>query len=273
MSEHAAMPEAGSFLAETQRIYDLLQPLRPEDFQVPTQFKQWTFDDIVGHLHLWNVGARLSLHSREAFQLHVQEFWTAIQGGQSRVDYTRRWLNGRCGAELLDLWRNFTASLAEDFSRAEPRARVPWIGPEMSVRSSATARLMETWAHAQAIYDLLGVVRISTDDVLHSISVLGINTHSWTFRNRGLATPPDMPYVELHAPSGARWAWGAPEARESIRGRAEEFCQVMTQTRNVADTDLDVRGSGAMLWMSLAQCFAGAPVDPPLPGTRFRIPR
>jgi len=36
--------------------------------------------------------------------------------------------------------------------------RVKWIGVDMSARSCLTARLMETWAHGQEIYDILGVV-------------------------------------------------------------------------------------------------------------------
>jgi hypothetical protein len=53
-----------------------------------------------------------------------------------------------------------------------------------------------------------------------------------------------------------------------VRGDALEFCQVVTQTRNVADTALEVVGDVATRWMSIAQCFAGGPVDPPKPGER-----
>ena len=35
----------------------------------------------------------------------------------------------------------------------------------MSARSSISARLMETWAHGQAVYDRLGVVRVDTDRI------------------------------------------------------------------------------------------------------------
>jgi hypothetical protein len=51
-----------------------------------------------------------------------------------------------------------------------------------------------------------------------------------------------------------------------------EFCQVVAQTRNIEDTALRVSGEVAHEWMSLAQCFAGPPVDPPAPGSRF-MPR
>nr|MDJ0867277.1 TIGR03084 family protein [Myxococcota bacterium] len=55
---------------------------------------------------------------------------------------------------------------------------------------------------------------------------------------------------------------------ECVRGDALDFCHVVTQGRNVADTALEVRGEVATRWMSIAQCFAGGPVDPPKPGTR-----
>jgi hypothetical protein len=48
---------------------------------------------------------------------------------------------------------------------------------------------------------------------------------------------------------------------------------VVTQVRNIADVRLDVHGPNAMRWMAIAQCFAGSPVDPPPPGTRFRATR
>lgn len=57
---------------------------------------------------------------------------------------------------------------------------------------------------------------------------------------------------------------------DRIAGPAEAFCQTVTQTRNVADTELIVSGPIAIDWMSKAQCFAGPPVAPPLPGTRYR---
>jgi uncharacterized protein (TIGR03084 family) len=139
----------------------------------------------------------------------------------------------------------------------------------MSVRSSITARLMETWAHGQAVYDVLGQVRSDTDRI-KNIAVLGINTFGWTFANRGIAVPAAIPTVRLTAPSGAIWVWGPPVADNLVEGSAVEFCQVVTQVRNLADTTLRVVGATAMHWMSIAQCFAGPPEDPPAPGSRFR---
>ncbi len=57
---------------------------------------------------------------------------------------------------------------------------------------------------------------------------------------------------------------------ECIEGPAEDFCMVVAQTRNIADTRLRVSGKDARHWMNVAQCFAGPPRTPPAPGTRFK---
>ena len=82
--------------------------------------------------------------------------------------------------------------------------------------------------------------------------------------------PAQPPALRLTAPSGAVWTYNDPLADSRIEGSATEFCQVVTQVRHVADTQLKVQGDVATRWMSMAQCFAGPPHDPPAPGTRLR---
>jgi uncharacterized protein (TIGR03084 family) len=138
----------------------------------------------------------------------------------------------------------------------------------MGVRMFTTARQMETWAHGQAIYDLMGTARQPTDR-LRNIAEIGVRTYGWTFANRAIPLPGPPPYVRLTGPSGAIWEWNDPSSGNRIEGSALDFCQVVTQVRNIADTALVVTGEPARRWMSLAQCFAGSPEDPPRPGARF----
>jgi uncharacterized protein (TIGR03084 family) len=130
-----------------------------------------------------------------------------------------------------------------------------------------TARYMEVWAHSQDVYDLMHAPRIHSDRI-KNIAVLGIKTFGWTFVNRGLEPPGPPPYVRLVAPSGDVWEWGEHSDEERVAGDALEFCRVVTQGRNIADTALDVVGEVATRWMAIAQCFAGGPADPPKPGER-----
>jgi uncharacterized protein (TIGR03084 family) len=171
------------------------------------------------------------------------------------------------GAGLRASWHQGQRALCELFAAWEPKARMQWVGPDMSVRSGATARLMETWAHGQDIYDLRRQSRVPTDR-LRNIATLGVNTYGWTFQSRGEEPPGPAPHVRLTAPSGAVWAWNEPDEGNLVEGAALEFCQVVTQSRNIADVDLTVVGEVAEKWMAIAQCFAGVPEIPPKPGHR-----
>jgi len=266
------LQEAKDFRDECDAFFALLNTLDEQDWERKTQFKQWTINDIVAHLHFGDFAAGLSLKDGAAFTEFVREIVAARARGMKNLDFTDAWLHGAKHRVLLDRWRRLHGELVEGFAVTDPKKRVQWFGPSMSARSSITARLMETWAHGQAIYDLLGKTRIDTDRI-KNIAVIGINTFGWTFTNRGLSVPVKQPYVRLTAPSGVPWEWHEPEPDNLIEGSAVDFCQVVTQVRNIADTQLKVVGETAAYWMSIAQCFAAPPEHPPAPGSRFKQSR
>jgi uncharacterized protein (TIGR03084 family) len=190
-----------------------------------------------------------------------------MSSGKSGAEVTRAELGHLGPGELVTAWHAACHEMAQQLGASDPKRRLPWFGPDMGVRMFTTARYMETWAHGQDIYDLLRVPR-SHSDRIKNVAVLGIKTFGWTFVNRGLEVPGPPPYVRLDAPSGALWEWNEPSETSRVEGNALEFCQVVTQGRNVADTALQVVGDVATQWMAIAQCFAGGPADPPKPGER-----
>ncbi|KCZ91831.1 TIGR03084 family metal-binding protein [Hyphomonas johnsonii] len=260
------MQQAQDFLDETEALAALLAPLADSDFLQQTAFKDWTVDMVLRHLHFWNKAALLSLTDEAAFKALVADVSGAVKGGSLPV-HEAAYFNGLSGQALRTAWRTLAAETASAFSKTDPSRRLAWVGPSMSARSSITARLMETWAHGQEVYDQLGVVRQNADRI-RNIVVLGVNTYGWTFANRREEAPQPMPHLVLTAPSGETWTYGDVQDGERIEGLAEEFCQVVTQTRNIADTALSVTGPNAARWMAHAQCFAGPPKEPPPPGTR-----
>ena len=139
----------------------------------------------------------------------------------------------------------------------------------MSARSAISARQMETWAHGQEVFDVLGADREEYDRI-RNIVVLGINTFGWTFKVRGETPPEPMPFVSLVSPGREVWTYGESQQGNFIQGDAVEFAQVVTQTRNIGDTSLTVVGNAASGWMSKAQCFAGGANSPPEKGSRFK---
>lgn len=269
----APLPQAASFLEASEQLYGLLEPHDDAAFETKTLFKGWTFSNIVGHLYMWNWAADLTLRDGAAFneffkkvELHV------AQPGATLIDFEREWLGELKGRALLKTWRDHFVVMADSFAKANPSTRVKWAGPDMTVRSKLTARLMETWAHSQAAFDELGIERVSSDRIIADVTRLGVNTYGWTFAVRGVKPPGPLPQLQLSSPSGKE-TWSFGEGEDLIEGSAEEFCQVVTQVRNVADTQLRVSGSAATAWMAQAQCFAGAPQPPPAPGSRHRRDR
>lgn len=261
------LPQAADFKAEADALHALLVTLTDADWGRPTLFKRWTTNDIVQHLHAGDLMAAASVAGEDPFRKMRAEIQQARDNGLTRVEETRQRLGNPTGKRLLDLWHAKAAGLCDALSALPPDARLKWAGPDMGVRMFTTARQMETWAHGQAIYDLMGAPREPTDR-LRNIADIGVRTYGWTFVNRQREAPGPAPYVRLIAPSGGVWEWNDPSTDNKVEGSALEFCQVVTQIRNVADTVLKATGAPAMEWMRLAQCFAGPPEDPPSPGSR-----
>ncbi len=252
---------------EVDEFHGFLQSLKSEDWDRETGFMQWTPWDVVAHLHFFDLVSMVALEGEEAFASERQALIDGMMQGRKSAEVARERLGGLDAAGLLTAWRTTAHAMATALGESDPKRRLPWFGPSMGVQMFTTARYMETWAHSQGVYDLVGASRTHTDRI-KNIATIGMKTFGWTFVNRKMEIPGPPPHVRLVAPSGEIWEWNEPSDAESIRGDAVEFCKVVTQTRNIADTALEVRGPIATQWMGIAQCFAGGPVDPPKPGVR-----
>lgn len=265
-------PEAQDFEAECDQIHALLESQDQTVFDRITLFKDWTIGDIIRHLHLWNIAADLSLNDPDAFASFITHTLSRMGAGLGHVQLQAEYFEGQSSAQVFKAWREFYPDMAKRFHAADPDRRVKWAGPDMSVRSSIIARQMEHWAHAQAIFDVLGVDRINSDR-LKNVAHIGVTTFSWSFRVRGVSPPAPKPFIKLTAPSGAVWTWNEDQVDNRIEGSATEFSQVVTQCRHIDDTALSVTGDIAREWMRHAQCFAGGSETPPPPGTRRKSQR
>jgi uncharacterized protein (TIGR03084 family) len=252
---------------ECDDLYDFVVTLDEDVWSRETPFKRWTVWDVIAHLHLFDWVALKSLRSEEDFNAVATEIIEAALGGSDLAAIARERFAPKSPAEMVETWRDCFVELTDGLGSSDPDLRLRWFGPDMGVRMFTTARQMETWAHGQDIYDLLQVDRVHFDRI-KNIAVMGVKTFGWTFVNRGLEVPAEVPYVRLTSPAGDIWDWNEPSPDNRVEGTAVDFCRVVTQNRNVADTELGVVGETATKWMSIAQCFAGGPVDPPATGER-----
>ncbi len=243
----------------------------PGDFARATPSPGWSVRDQVGHLSYFDHTATLAIVDPEAFGAEVTALIEALGRGEDPMAAAVARYRLLSPPDLLETWRRSRSGLIAAARSLDDRARLPWYGPAMGAVSFLSARLMETWAHGQDVADALGVDRPATDRLRH-VAQLGVITRSWSYAVRGKVAPEVAVRVRLRAPSGATWQW-QQGAHQSIEGDALDFCLVVTQRRNVADTGLVVEGEAAAEWMRLAQAFAGPPTEGPpprAPGSRQR---
>jgi uncharacterized protein (TIGR03084 family) len=254
-------------LTEYRQLADLCATLSAEQWHQRTDFHGWTPWDEVAHLLFFEEAAWLAVNDAAGFAADTAALARELATGVQISAIARRRYHPMDGGSLLALWRERHEALAAALAAMDAKARLPWYGPTMSARSFATARLMETWAHGQDIWDMLGLEREPGPGLRH-ITHLGVTTYAWTFVNRKLEVPQPAPYVELQSPTGETWRWGEPSDHHCVRGPALDFALLVTQRRHRADTRLTWVGAPADQWTRLAQCFAGEPADGPAPGTR-----
>ena len=62
------MEQATDFLTESDTLAAILHDLDDQAWDRPTQFKGWTINDVLVHLHFWNRAADQSLTDPDGFQ-------------------------------------------------------------------------------------------------------------------------------------------------------------------------------------------------------------
>ncbi|PZC50370.1 MAG: Mycothiol maleylpyruvate isomerase N-terminal domain-containing protein [Chloroflexi bacterium] len=241
---------------EHRDLEQVLASLGPDDWERDSHAPGWKVRDQCAHLAYIDEVAAIGLRDVEAFKQSMAE-----QDGLKYLERNR----ARSHEDLLNWWREASSGLIRDARPVDPKARLPWYGPDMSASSYITARLMETWSHGLDIVDVVPAERPDTDRIRH-VCMIGVQTRKFSYINRGLEPNDEPVFLDLTLPSGAHWTNGAPDAPSRITGPASHFCRVAAQRRHLADTALVVEGEAAQSWMDIAQTFAGPPGQGRKPG-------
>ncbi|SDS73360.1 TIGR03084 family protein [Nocardioides scoriae] len=248
--------------AEGAQLERLVADLDETGWRTPTPAPGWDVATQVAHLAWTDDAAVAAATSKDVWDALVLR---ALEDPDGFVD-AEALAGGRVPpADLLARWRAGRAALAAALRSAPEGRRMPWFGPPMSATSMATARFMETWAHALDVADALDAVVLPTDRIRH-VAHLGVRTRGFAFATHGLPAPTEEVRVELVAPSGEAWTWGDEAAEQRVTGSAYDFCLRVTQRRHRDDLDLTAVGPVADRWLDLAQAFAGPPGPGRAPG-------
>lgn len=257
------MPDIAMLAAElgeeSDELVDLLRALSPGDWKRSTPAPGWDVSAQIAHLALVEERALTSIADPEAYSLlrsrDVNEGLLA-----TATESYRQLPPDRLLAVFLEVRARFTDAA----KAADPTTRIAWYGPDMSLASTISARLMETWAHGQDIRDAFGRPPCASARLRH-VARLGVAARGFSFAIRKLPAPTEAVAVSLQAPDGETWEYGEAGARHHVSGPALDFCLVVTQRRHPADTSLVATSGPAAEWLSIAQAFAGAPGQGRLP--------
>jgi len=251
MSDDVMQALVDDLVAEQRALDDALRDLPPAAWEHASPADGWLLRDCIAHLAEFDETAATIAETGEA---------PRGRGGRGDGVLSARQIEARTMSveALLAWWREARARLAAALRPLDTRARLPWVGPPMSARSFATARLMECWSHGLDALDAAGRSLPDSDRLRH-IAHLGYSTREFAYRNRGLEPNAEPLRVELRAPSGATWTWGPEDAPNRIMGPAGDFCRVVTQRIHHLDTALVAEGAAARDLLEVAQAFAGPP--------------
>jgi uncharacterized protein (TIGR03084 family) len=238
--------------AETQSLTGVLRGLDASGWATPTPSPGWCVADQVSHLAYFDEAAAVAICDPHGFARYRDE---VLRLGSALPDDVAARYRDTAPAELLESWSGARRAMADAVRRAPPSLRAPWYGPDLSVPSMVSGRIMETWAHGQDVFDACGLDHPVTD-ALYDVARLCARTRANSYAAHGRSAPDGDVVVELDAPDGTTWRFGEV-ATDRIGGDAVEFCLVATQRRHVADTRLVATGALASEWLSLAQAYAG----------------
>ena len=247
--------------AEGDQLYAVVSGLDEAAWRTPTPAAGWDVATQVAHL-LWT--DEVAVLAAESSTPEGKEAWDAvvlqaIGDPEGFVDASAVEVARLAPQALLARWGAAREALGRALRELAAGQKMPWFGPPMSAASMATARFMETWAHALDVYEALGDVPEATDRIRH-VAHLGVRTRNFAFSVHQLEPPAEEFLVQLTAPSGETWAYGPEDPEwsgQSVTGSAYDFCLLVTQRVHRDDTDLVAIGDDAERWLGIAQAFAG----------------
>lgn len=240
---------------ESDHLTGQLSTLTSQQWGLATPARGWAIHDQVTHLAFFDDCTGLCMTDPHAFRTEVDRL---VGGGWDFPDRIAEEHRVLAPQTVLDWLTEARRKLLTLLAAQDPKRRVPWFGPHMSVASCATARLMETWAHGRDIYDALGVDHPPSPG-LRSIAHLGVSTFAFSHSIHGIDVPGEPVLVELSSATGELWSWGPRDAVNRVHGSAEDFVLTVTQRRHWTQTRLVPEGPVARQWLDIAQAFAGAP--------------
>jgi uncharacterized protein (TIGR03084 family) len=234
-------------VAEQQFLDQSLQRIPIKVWDLVTPNKPWTVRDTIAHLadfedlgaNAINGGERVAEWQQSSDLEGLKKI--AIKKGR-----------GMRPQDVIEWWRGGRAKVVEPLSHMSADDRVQWIAGDMSARTFATFRLMETWMHGLDIYKTLGIEVEDTQRIRH-VCWLGWKTLPHAFKQAGEHYEPVR--VEVIGPGYAKWVYGPDDTDQLIKGSASDWGRLVVHRAKPTDLHLKVTGETAETAIRVAKAY------------------
>ncbi len=234
-------------VAEQQFLDQSLQRIPIKIWDLATPNKPWTVRDTIAHLADFEdlgadsiSGGDRVLEWQKASDLEAFKKLAIKRGRSMRPQ------------DVIEWWRGGRAKVVEPLSHMNGDDRIQWIVGDMSARTFATFRLMETWMHGLDIYATLGLEVEDTPRIRH-VCWLGWKTLPYAFKEAGEDYEPVR--IEVIGPGYAKWIYGPDDTDQLIKGSASEWARIAVQRIKPEDTRLKIAGEFAEKAVQVARAF------------------
>ncbi|MEE8405860.1 MAG: maleylpyruvate isomerase family mycothiol-dependent enzyme [Acidimicrobiia bacterium] len=234
-------------VAEQQFLDQSLQRIPIKVWDLKTPNKPWTVRDTIAHLADFEELGADAINGGE----RVREWQSTSDLEASKKKAIKK---GRAmrPQDVIEWWRGGRAKVVEPLSHMSGEDRINWIAGDMSARTFATFRLMETWMHGLDIYATLGIEVEDTPRIRH-ICWLGWKTLPYAFREAGEDYEPVR--VEVIGPGYSRWIYGPEDTDQLIKGSASDWARIVVRRAKPKDTRLKVTGERAETAIQVARAY------------------
>lgn len=212
-----------------------------------TPNKPWTVRDTIAHLADFEELGADSINGGN----RLKEWKTAPDLDAMKKKAIKKG-RGMRPQDVIEWWRGGRAKVVEPLSHMNGEDRVDWIAGDMSARTFATFRLMETWMHGLDIYDTLSLEVEDTPRIRH-ISWLGWKTLPHAFKQAGEHYEPVR--VEVIGPGYAKWVYGPEDTDQLIKGSASDWARIVVRRIKPSKTRLKVNGDYAEKALEVARAW------------------
>ena len=234
-------------VAEQQFLDQSLQRIPNKIWDTVTPNAPWTVRDTIAHLADFEelgadaiTGGDLVKDWQKSTDLEEMRRRAIERGREMRFQ------------DVIEWWRGARAKVVEPLSHMNGGDRIEWIAGDMSARTFATFRLMETWMHGLDIYATLGLEVEDTPRIRH-VCWLGWKTLPYAFKQAGEYYEPVR--VEVIGPGYAKWVYGPADTDQLIKGSASDWARLAVHRTAPEDTRLKISGDYAEKALQHAQAF------------------